>query len=225
MPFRMRYFFSLLLLIGQNAYSQSVTAYRLLPANATANDNLRLVLTIFYGGCTRSLGYDVVRTGSALTVKGCYPPVAIAMPCGGSDTLQLGRLPAGSYTVTTLTYYKMGTAECFQGVPRAAGPPSATGSFTVAPGAGSPAGAASWQLYPTVVSATAAVLDLTEVPALHQVSICDLTGREKAHFDASALVVHNGRTQLPLPALAPALYLLRVVDTSGVTSTQRFIRQ
>ena len=221
----MRYFFLLLLLIGQHTRAQTVTAYRLFPANATANDNLKLVLTIFYGGCTRSFGYTVVRSGTALAITGCYPAVAITMPCGGSDTIQLGRLPAGAYTVTTTSHVAMTAADCPTSTALAAGQPNAPGFFTVGLAAAIRAPAPTWHFSPTVLPATASVLDLTDAPALPQVSIYDLSGREKAHYEASALINHNGHTQIPVPNLAPALYLLRLTDETGHVSTQRFVRQ
>lgn len=221
----MRYFFFLLILFSQSTYAQTVRAYQLLPANATANDPLKLVLTVFHGGCGGNFGYSFVRSGNSLAIKGCYPAVTIALPCSRSDTLQIGRLPAGSYTVTAASYLAMTPADC-PGAPFvASGQPNATGSFTVGTALASRAPVPKWQFSPTVLPATASTLYLTNASLLQWVRVYDATGREKAHFDASVLVVQNGTTQVPLPNLAPALYLLRVMDEANRVSTQRFVRQ
>lgn len=220
----MRHICLLLLLLGQQAYAQNVTAYKILPVNASANDNLKLVLTVAHGGCGGYFSYGVTRSGNALSVRGCYPAVAIAMPCVTSDTVQLGQLPAGTYAVSATSYVAQRASEC-SGNLVAPGPPNATGSFTVGLALASQAAAAAWSLSPTVVPATANALSLSEASVLQQVAIYDVSGRQLARYAVSALPALNGSLQVPLLGLAPALYLLRVTDKSGLTSTQRFVRQ
>jgi hypothetical protein len=220
----MRYFCFLLLLLAQQVYAQNVTAYKILPVNASANDNLKLVLTVAHGGCGGYFSYSVTRSGNALAVRGCYPAVVIAMPCVTSDTVQLGQLPAGTYTVSATSYVAQTRNDC-PGNLVAPGPPSAPGSFTVGRALASRPAAATWTLSPTVVPATATSLALSGAAALQQVAIYDLSGRQVTCYAVAAPPTLNGSPQVPLSGLAPALYLLRVTDKNGHTSTQRFIRQ
>jgi hypothetical protein len=220
----MRYFCFLLFLLGQHAHAQNVTAYKLLPVNASANDNLKLVLTVAHGGCGGYFSYSVTRSGNALTVRGCYPAVVIAMPCVTSDTVQLGRLPAGTYTISAASYVAQRASDCPSTIV-APGPPSATGSFTVGLALASRAAAPTWTLSPTVVPATATALALSNAAALQQAAIYDVSGRQMARYPVSSLPVLNGSPQVPMLGLVPAMYLLRVTDRNGHTSTQRFVRQ
>ncbi|MFD2719710.1 T9SS type A sorting domain-containing protein [Hymenobacter monticola] len=221
----MRHFVFLLLLLSQQAYAQNVTAYKILPANASANDNLKLVLTVAHGGCGGYFSYSVTRSGNALAVRGCYPAVVIAMPCVTSDTVQLGRLPAGTYSVSAASYIAQTASDCPGTAVVAPGPPNATGSFTVGLALASRAATPAWTLSPTVVPATATALALSGEAAWQQVAIYDVSGRQLARYAAPALPVLNGSPQVPVLSLAPALYLLRVTDQSGLTSTRRFVRQ
>ncbi|WP_201977428.1 T9SS type A sorting domain-containing protein [Hymenobacter rubidus] len=222
----MRPFFLLLLLLAsQQAFAQSITAYQLLPANASANDNLKLVLTVFHGGCGGNFGYSVNRTATTLAITGCYPAVVIAMPCVTYDTVRLGRLPAGSYSISTVSHIATSAAGCDGSTITPPGQPNAVGNFTVGLALATRAAVPIWQVAPTILPATASTLCLTNASKLQQISIYDLTGREKARFTAAELAVQSNQTQVPLPALEPAMYLLRVVDATGQTSTQRFLRQ
>lgn len=206
------------------AKAQQVQSYQLLPTNATANDNLKLVLSVFYGNCSNNLNYSFTRLGNALSIRGCYGLGLATVPCTWNDTITLGRLPAGTYTVTTASYISVIAANCSSSTtlnPQ----PNTTGSFTVGLALASRTATTTWKLSPTVLSATVSTLYLTNVPTLQQVSIYDLTGRKKASFEVSELLTQNGTTQIPLPNLPPALYLLRIINEGGQTNTQRFIRQ
>ena len=217
--------FLALLFTGWSAQAQRITGYQLLPANATSNDNLRLVLTVYYGNCSGNYGYTVTRTNSQLAIKGCYGNLGVASMCTLSDTIALGKLPAGSYSVTTGTYIlPPNTTSC---ATSSLSPiVNATTSFTVL---GTPLAArtplARWQLAPTVLPATAAALHLTEAPALQQAIVYDVAGREQNRFAAAELVAQQGSLWLALPPAAPGLYLLRVLDATGQASTRRFVRQ
>ena len=214
-----------LLLAGWAAQAQRITGYQLLPANATPTDNLKLVLTVYYGSCSGNYGYTVTRTNSQLALKGCYGNLGVATMCTLTDTVALGKLPAGSYSVTTDTYIMApNTTSC--ATSSLSNVVNATTSFTVL---GTTLAARQpldrWQLAPTVLPAAAATLHLTEAPALQQAIVYDVAGREQGRFAAAALMPQNGSLELALPAAAPGLYLLRVLDASGQASTRRFVRQ
>lgn len=69
------------------------------------------------------------------------------------------------------------------------------------------------------------VRHMSEAPTLSQVLVYDVTGRVQHHFSEADLTPQQGRLALPLPRAPPGLYLLRVVDVTGQTSTRRFVRQ
>ena len=217
--------FLALLFTCWSAQAQRITGYQLLPANATPNDNLKLVLTVYYAGCTSNYGYTVARTNSQLAIKGCYGWLSVGSQCTTHDTIALGRLPAGSYSVSTTTYIMVPNAtDCTGSSPSTIA--NATANFTIlgtALAARQPLDR--WQLAPTVLPAAAATLHLTEAPALQQAIVYDVAGREQGRFAAAALMPQNGSLELALPAAAPGLYLLRVLDASGQASTRRFVRQ
>ncbi|RZK52256.1 MAG: hypothetical protein EOO59_13910 [Hymenobacter sp.] len=214
-----------LLLTCWSAQAQRITGYQLLPANATPNDNLRLVLTVYYGNCSGNYGYTVTRTNSQLALKGCYGSLGVTSQCTLTDTVALGKLPAGSYSVTTGTYIMApNTTSCATSSP--SNVVNATTSFTVlgtALAARLPLDR--WQLAPTVLPVAAATLHLADAPALQLAIVYDVAGREQRRYSAAELSPRNGNVQLALPTAAPGLYLLRVFDASGQASTRRFVRQ
>ena len=208
------------------AHAQTVTHYELLPANATANDPLKIVLTISFSGCSRAFGYAVSRAGNAITVRGCYPAATVAMPCWQRDTVSLGQLPAGTYTVTSPSYLSNTAAECAtSNHPYTSNQVGAAGTFSVGTALGNRAGAAAFALWPTVLPASTATLMLSGTEAVSQISVYDLWGREKGQFEASQLLQQNGILRLTLPTLPPAIYVLRVLDAADHSSVRRFVRQ
>ena len=180
---------------------------------------------MFYGGCGGNFGYSFVRSGNSLAIKGCYSTATVAMPCSSSDTIQIGRLLAGAYTVTATSYLAMTPANCLSTSFVAPGQPNTTGSFTVGVALASCTPVPKWQFSPTILPATTSTLYLTNASLLQWVQVYDLTCHEEAYFDASVLVVQNSTTQVPLPNLAPAFYLLRAMNEADRVSTQRFVRQ
>ena len=211
---------------GLLARAQTVTSYELLPAHATASDPLKVVLTISFGGSNRAFGYTVSRAGNAITVRGCYPAVVITMPRVRRDTVSLGQLPAGTYTVTSPSYISMTAAECATNrYPFSSSQNSATGTFSVGASLSTRPVSPAFALWPTVLPASTSLLILTAPPAVLQISVYDLLGREKARFEPAQLPQQNGTLLLPLPTLPPAVYLLRVLDAAGQVSTRRFVRQ
>lgn len=107
------------------------TAYQVLSVNATANDNLKLVLAVYFGNCTLSYSYTFTRTNAALKVKACDGNLGVAMPCTRYDTLALGRLPAGTYSVATASYIVPLNSTTGCATSTLAPVTNATGSFSV----------------------------------------------------------------------------------------------
>lgn len=215
----------LLALSGAAAQAQRITGYQLLPANATANDNLKLVLTVNFGNCTGTYGYTFTRTNSLLEVKGCYGNLGLTVLCTRYDTIALGRLPAGSYSVNTTSYLVPvnSTTGC------ATAPPApltnAVGSFTVSTVLATRPPLDRWHVAPTVLATAPTTLHVTEAPLLSHASVYDLAGRAQHHFTQADLTPQQGNLELRLPSAAPGLYLLRVIDATGQVSTRRFVRQ
>jgi hypothetical protein len=211
------------LLLTQLGQAQSIVGHQVLPVNATSNTPVKLVLDVAYGNCSYSLNYGVARAGNTINISACYySGPSPTVPCTRRDTVQLGLLPSGAYTGSIISSLASTVNNCT--ISTVFGPPTAL-SFTVGATLSAGRGAPLWQLSPTVVPPTASMLSLTGASQLQQIRIYDLAGREQARFETSTLLAHGNEVHLPLPALAPALYLLRIVDTNGQTSTKRFIRQ
>lgn len=66
------------------------------------------------------------------------------------------------------------------------------------------------------------VLHMSEAPTLSQALIYDLAGRVQQRFTKAQ---QQDSLTLPLPSAAPGLYLLRIEEATGQTSTRRFVRQ
>lgn len=215
----------LLVLASPLVHAQAVLAYQLLPAAPTANDNLKLVFDMFYGSCSSPrVSYGVTTASNVLSIRGCVRIAGVAMPCSRYDTVQLGRLPAGNYTAVYASYLPRpdcainGNAVHLPGT-------DTTFHFTVRLALAARTPAASWHVSPTVLPAGATELTLTTARPLQQISIYDVTGREQWRVSPAQKGTQPEGIRLSLPPLVPALYLLRIVDQNGQTSTQRFIRQ
>ncbi|MGI4736206.1 MAG: T9SS type A sorting domain-containing protein [Janthinobacterium lividum] len=63
---------------------------------------------------------------------------------------------------------------------------------------------------------------MSEAPTLSQALIYDLAGRVQQRFTKAQ---QQDSLTLPLPSAAPGLYLLRIEEATGQTSTRRFVRQ
>lgn len=66
---------------------------------------------------------------------------------------------------------------------------------------------------------------MSEAPTLSQALIYDLAGRVQQRFTKVDLAQQQGSLTLQLPNAAPGLYLLRIEEATGQTSTRRFVRQ
>ena len=215
--------FGFLLCAGLAASGQgTITSYQLLPASASATGSLQLVLNMRLANCHRYPSYQVTQNNNVLYVQCCLSGPAPAIPCNVSDTVQVGQLPSGTYTLAHAFSFGSGPGTCFTANPW---PPDTLGTITVSSSLATRPAAPTWQAWPTILPATATSLSLTAASPLRQLAIFDLTGREVAHFGPTKLQVANGPVLLPLPTLPPAVYVLRATDATGRTSVQRLIRQ
>jgi hypothetical protein len=76
-----------------------------------------------------------------------------------------------------------------------------------------------------VLATSPTVRHMSEAPTLSKALIYDLAGRVQQRFTKADLTQQQGSLTLPLPSAAPGLYLLRIEDATGQTSTRRFVRQ
>jgi hypothetical protein len=153
---------------GLTAQAQRITGYQVLPANASANDQVKLVLAVYFGNCTNTYGYTFTRTNSVLEVKGCYGNLGVASPCTRYDTIALGRLPAGSYSVTTASYIVPINTNAGCATSPALSVANAAGSFTVGTVLATRQPLDQWHVAPTVLPTCATTLQVSEAPLLSQ---------------------------------------------------------
>jgi hypothetical protein len=213
----------LLLISGVAAQAQRVISYQVLPANPTPNDNVRVVLAVQYANCGFFAGtYSYTLSNNAVDIRGCYGGGGFAIGCIRYDTVGLGRLPAGTYTIASTSHIV--TTDCAT-APIRSGSPNATGVLTVGAVLATRQPANRGQLYPTVLAATAATVQLVDATRLRQVSILDVAGREQFRFESSELAGQSDGVQLSLPNGLPGLYFLRATNVAGQISTYRFVRQ
>lgn len=213
----------LLFIFSSEAHAQRVSSYEVRPANPTSMDNVRVVLAVQYANCGFFAGtYSYTLSNNALDIRGCYGGGGFAIGCTRYDTISLGRLPAGRYTITSTSY--IATTTCATATPRA-GSPNATDSFTVGTVLATRQPASQEQLYPTVLPSAAATIYLTNAMPLRQVSILDISGREHLRIEAPALISQSDGVRLLLPNGPSGVYFLRATNANNQISTYRFVRQ
>jgi len=213
----------LLFVFSSVTHAQRVISYEVRPTNPTAADNVRLVLAVQYANCGFLAGtYTYTLLNNALDIRGCYGGGGFTIGCVRYDTINLGRLPVGNYTIASTSY--IATTTCATASPRI-GLPNATDSFTVGLVLTTRQPANQGQLYPTVLPATATTICLTNAMPLRQVSILDISGREYLRLEAPAIISQPDGVRFPLPNGPSGLYFLRATNAAGQTSTYRFVRQ
>ena len=219
----MRYLFFLLLLTSQTAFGQCcpyMQPVQVLPAHPTVNDDVRLVFQAATGSQGTQLNASLVRVGNAFTYTGCYFSGFLTVPKSYTDTVRIGRLPAGSYTVSFIGIESSSSQQCIE-VRRNA----VSASFQVQGPLATRAAAAGWGVFPVPTTGRfLSVLAPTD-KTLQGLQLLDATGRLCLTSPASQLERQGNYWQLPLPALPAGLYFLRINAVSGEHLTHRVLLQ
>lgn len=217
----MRYVFAFLLLAGRLAQAQCcpyVQPVQVLPANPTATDNIRLVFQATTPNRGQRLSTSFTRVGNTLTFTGCYFSGLLTQLQSYSDTVQVGMLPAGAYSIVFVARQSADPQQCIEqqrnGSTRTVQVSSPVLAMTRNQ---SSAGA----LYP--VPATGRQL-LFQPATNHRITgfqLLDAAGHVCAAQDVASPRPDNQPLPLNLPALPAGSYLLRVTYAEQAPATYR----
>ncbi|MBF9222612.1 hypothetical protein [Hymenobacter ruricola] len=216
----MRYVFFLLLLAAQTAFGQCcpyMQPVKVLPANPTATDDVRLVFQATTGGRGAQLSGSLVRAGNALTYTSCYYSGPLAQPQTYLDTVRVGQLPTGSYTVSFIGIQSCNT-QCVEQMRN-----STSATFQVSGALATRTAAEGWAVYPVPATGSSLTLWAPADKAIQRLQLLDAAGRSCFEYAGSELTRQGNEWQLCLPALPAGLYSLRIGVASGEAVTQRVL--
>ena len=209
----MRYFFLLMVFAAHTAYSQCcpyLSAVRVLPANPTAADEVRLVFQASTGNRGNKINSTFARSGNGFAFLGCYYSGMLTQPQSYIDTVSVGRLAAGSYTVSFTGLISSNNQQCIE-VQRN----SNSLVFQVSGALATSASSAGWSVFPTPT--TSRTLSLVAPPdaTIAAIQLLDVAGRESFAGSAASLLPDSGRWRLELPGLAQGSYTLKISLANG----------
>jgi hypothetical protein len=215
----MRYVFFLLLLTAQTAFGQCcpyMKPVQVLPANPTATDDVRLVFQASTGGLGVQVNAGMVRVGNAFTYTGCYYNGILTVPKSYTDTVRIGQLSPGSYTVSFIGIESNSSQQCIEQRRN-----STSATFQVSGVLSTRGAAEGWGIFPVPVTGRSLSLLAPADQSIRSLQLLDAAGRTCRSYSATQLVRQANQWQLSLPVLPAGLYFLRVNAGSGQQLTHR----
>ena len=214
----MRYLTLLLALTASSALAQSpccpyLQPVQVLPANPGPTDNVRLVFTVVTPGQGRKISTSFTRNGLRLDFTGCYFSGPLAALQTFRDTVAVGTLPAGTYTITLTGLLSADMQQCTELQRNVHTQTLQVGTSL----ATQPAADADWALYPVPTAGRTLTLAPPPGLALVAVRLLDAVGRETYARPT------GGDPQVVLPALPAGTYYLQARFSSGEARTRRVV--
>ncbi|MDB5236328.1 MAG: hypothetical protein JWR44_3321 [Hymenobacter sp.] len=195
-------------------------AAHVLPLNPTSTDAVSLFF-FARGNTGMKVNKAFTRTGNSMTFTGCYFQNGLQSQQSYRDTVSLGQLAPGTYSVEFIGINSGGPLQCIE-----LGRATTTITFQVSgPLALGAAKAAGWAVYPVPTATRSLSL---EIPAEHTVNLLhlmDVAGREIFACSATRLLRQGSAWQLNLPNLPPGVYTLKSQLVNGEVIAQRVILQ
>jgi len=219
----MRYLVFLLLLTAQAAFGQCcpyLQPVQVIPANPTATDNIRLVFRATTGNRGAQIGSNLVRTANAIAYTGCYYSGLLTSPQSYTDTVRLGPLAPGSYSISFLGIESSSMQQCQE---QRRNTVSAT--FQVGNALATRDVASGWSVFPIPASSRVLSLAIPPEASVQRVLLLDATGRTCFTGTGAEITPHQSQWEMSLPALPAGLYTLFITPASGAAITQRVVLQ
>lgn len=220
----MRYFFLLLAFAAQTAYGQCcpyLSPVQVLPLNPSPTDNIRLVFRATTGGQGSKVSSSFTRIGSNLAFQGCYADGALAQPKSYTDTVSIGQLAAGSYSVSFVGIISVSNQQCIEFQRNTSSMAFQVGGVL----ATQPGSSTGWAVYPVPASSRSLSLVVPADEILSTIQLLDVTGRESFACPATKLLRQSGHWTLELPELAQGAYNLRITLANGRQVMRRVVLQ
>ena len=222
----MRYLFTFLLtLTAKLAQAQCcpyVQPVQVLPANPTDSDDIRLVFRATTGGSGSKISTSFSRTGNNFTFTGCYFNGFPAMPKGYVDTVQVGRLPAGSYSITFIAKESSNSQQCVEQQRNGNSRTFRVSGATL--GINNPTEQAT-TLFPVPATDRQLAFRAVDGNTVATFQLFDASGRPCYTRAADAVPYQNKHFQLNLPQLPAGAYTLRVQRADTAPTTHRVVLQ
>lgn len=214
---------SVFALAAQSVYAQCcpyVHPVRVEPANPTITDNVRLIFQATTPNQGGKISNNFTRSANSLAFDGCYYNGLATSPQTHTDTVRLGQLPAGNYTVLFTARQSDDYRQCVE-VSRN----TASLAFQVSGALSVRKPAEYLAVYPVPAGGRSLEVALPPALAAHTFRLLDATGRECYARPAAELPQQNGQTRLELPPLPAGTYVLKCQLADGGLLSQRVLLQ
>lgn len=158
-----------------------------------------------------------------MTFTGCYFESGLTQMSSYPDSVSVGRLAAGTYTLSFVG------AQVAGGTPGSqqctAGPRDTVSiTFQVRTALATRTASAGWAVYPVPAAGRSLSLLVPAAKAISSLQLVDLAGREAASYSGPKLVRPNNRCQVELPEnLASGSYTLKIHVVGEGLVTQRLL--
>ena len=217
--------FFLLALTARLAQAQCcpyVRPVEVLPANPTATDEIRLVFQAATGNAGQEISALLSRVGNSFTFTGCYYSGFLTMPQSYVDTVRVGRLPAGSYTVTFVAKESSSSQQCLEHQRNGTSRTFQVGGASL--GIDSPDQRTN-ALFPVPAVGRQLAFSAVDGSAVTGFKLFDATGRGFFTQTTDDLPYQNGHYLLNLPQLPAGTYTLQVHRVGLAPTTHRVVLQ
>jgi len=199
--------------------AQWITGMHVVPDTPSSADNVRLIVQAQFpsGGCSEWYIMNQYQVDFEYTYSIVNCVGMLAVICPNNDTITMGQLIAGNYTVIVNLNAGSGDKPC---------PPFAqwtadTIHFIVSPATGLPEtkNTEATIMYYSVQASQAIMVSLRNFKEPATLEIYDIAGRL-----LSAQTVVQAKTQINISSLAAGIYVLKAFDRDGVSAV-KFVKE
>jgi hypothetical protein len=212
-----------LLLISTFSFAQPIRQLdlfpvQLQPTNPAPGDDIWLI----FRARTANQGYKVNtgfnRAGNDLTFTGCYWGGYATSPSRFVDSVHMGSLPAGRYSVAFIGVESSSPQNCLEWARD-----TVQLAFEVRGALATKRVGEGWAVYPMPATGGALSLLVPSDKKVSSITLLDAVGRTCYTSPGSTLLQEGGHWRLPLPALPTGAYTLRLGVTDGPAVSQRVL--
>jgi hypothetical protein len=176
------------------------------PATPTTADDVLLLFYARAGFQAYRINTSFSATGQQMTFTGCYQIANATISSSFIDSVKVGRLAVGTYTVSFISVEAAGGNQLCEGRRD-----TASLTFQVrSPLATTTRVGEGWAVYPTPAAGGALSLTIPSDKQVDSIKLLDAVGRTCYISSGEALLRQGGHWQLQLPALPTGAYILQL---------------
>lgn len=180
-----------------------------IPSNPTTSDNIQVVTTVTTPNLGQFISSGYTQSNDTIFVEACYYSGMATALQTYYDTLDIGLLPAGNYTVYFTAYQSSDTICTYDSVNTSSFNFSVTGGTTAVP----PIDLQTVVLYPNPSAGDFSIQLPTGMSAT-RVQLFDLSGKS---------IVELPYSEKLSVSIAPGTYIIRILQNEIVLGIQRLI--